>query len=49
MQHGNLMRHGVSLGTLYASRADHFSKHLLGLENNEVDIKMIQKDLPKTK
>ena len=30
-------------------RADHFSKHLLGLENNEVDIKMIQKDLPKTK
>ncbi|MDB4130752.1 prolyl oligopeptidase family serine peptidase [Flavobacteriaceae bacterium] len=29
-------------------RADHFSKHLLGLENNEVDIKMIQKDLPKT-
>ena len=30
-------------------RADHFSKHLLGLEINEVDIKMIQKDLPKTK
>ena len=30
-------------------RADHFSKHLLGFENNEVDIKMIQKDLPKTK
>ena len=30
-------------------RADHFSKHLLGLENNEVDIKMIQKDTPKTK
>lgn len=30
-------------------RADHFSKHLLGVENNEVDIKMIQKDTPKTK
>ena len=30
-------------------RADHFSKHLLGVENNEVDIKMIQKDIPKTK
>jgi dipeptidyl aminopeptidase/acylaminoacyl peptidase len=30
-------------------RADHFSKHLLGLENNEVDIKMINKDIPKNK
>jgi dipeptidyl aminopeptidase/acylaminoacyl peptidase len=30
-------------------RADHFSKHLLGVENNQVDIKMIQKDIPKTK
>jgi len=30
-------------------RADHFSKHLLGFENNQVDIKMIQKDIPKTK
>ena len=30
-------------------RADHFSKHLLGFENNEVDIKMINKDIPKNK
>jgi hypothetical protein len=30
-------------------RADHFSKYLLGLENNEVDIKMINKDIPKNK
>ena len=27
----------------------YFSKHLLGLENNEVDIKMINKDIPKNK
>ena len=30
-------------------RADHFSKHLLGVEYNQVDIKFIQKDIPKTK
>ena len=30
-------------------RADHFSKHLLGLENNKADMKMINKDIPKTK
>ena len=30
-------------------RADHFSKHLLGLENNMTDMKMINKDIPKTK
>ena len=30
-------------------RADHFSKHLLGFENNKVDMKMINKDIPKTK
>ena len=30
-------------------RADHFSKHLLGVENNQVDMKMINKDIPMTK
>ena len=30
-------------------RADHFSKHLLGIENNKADMKMINKDIPKTK
>ena len=28
-------------------RADHFSKHLLGFENTQVDIKMINRDIPK--
>jgi len=30
-------------------RADHFSKHLLGIENYKVDMKMINKDIPKIK
>ena len=30
-------------------RADHFSKHLLGIENNKADMKMINKDIPKIK
>ena len=34
---------------IFGLRADHFSKHLLGLENNKADMKMINKDIPKTK
>ena len=30
-------------------RADHFSKHLLDVENNQVDMKMINKDIPMIK
>ena len=44
-------RHGFGNMTEYNFwlRANHFSKHLLGLESNKADMKMINKDIPKTK
>ena len=44
-----MQRHGFGNMSEYNFwlRADHFSKHLLGSEKIQVDIKMINRDIPK--